>query len=90
MPGKYYSLDECPDREKVSDYLESLEEEGKIYFESVDEDVIKIIDISLTPKEMKELLKYLDDNDILEVYDIEDDSDDFDDEDSDDDIFNDF
>ncbi len=82
-------MDECPDREKVSDYLESLEEEGKIYFESVDEDVIKIIDVSLTPKEMKELLKYLDDNDILEVYDIEDD-DDLDDDDSDDDIFNDF
>jgi hypothetical protein len=89
MPGKYYSLDECPDREMVSDYLESLEEEGKIYFESVDEDVIKIIDVSLTPREMKELLKYLDDNDILEVFDYEDDSDDYED-DSDSDLFDDF
>jgi len=44
----------------------------------------------LTPKEMKELIRYLDDNDILEVYDIEDDSDDFEDDDSEDDIFNDF
>jgi hypothetical protein len=82
MPGKYYSMDECPDREKVSDYLEYLEEEGKIYFESVDEDVIKIIDVSLTNKEMKELLKYLDDNDIIEVCDF-DDSDDFEDDDYD-------
>lgn len=89
MPGKFYSLDECPDREKVSDYLESLEEEGKIYFESVDEDVVKIIDVSLTLKEMKELLKYLDDNDILEVFDYEDDSDDYED-DSDSDLFDDF
>jgi hypothetical protein len=81
MLAKYYSLDECLDREAVSDYLESLEEEGKIYFFSVDEDLIKIEDLCLTPKETKSLLKYFDDNDVIEYTDFEDDEeDDIDDE----------
>jgi hypothetical protein len=83
MLAKYYSLDECSDREAVSDYLEALEEEGKIYFTSLDEDIIKIDDICLTPKEMKAIIKYFDDNDVIEYTDFdeedeEDDDDDFD------------
>ena len=36
MLCKYYSLDECYDRDVVLDHLESLENEGIIVYEMVD------------------------------------------------------
>jgi hypothetical protein len=87
MLAKYYSLDECQNRDSVYDHLEALEEEGKIYFESIDEDIIRIDDCTLTPKEVKDLVKYLDENDVIEYLDYEDESDDFEDEEDDFDPF---
>ena len=67
MVGKYYSLDECTNQDEVFSYLESLQEDGKIYFEVIDLDVVKFKDLGgLTQKEIKEFAKYLYENDIIE------------------------
>jgi predicted CopG family antitoxin len=92
MLSKFYSLDECGTHDEVYEYLETLKEEGKIAFSTVDLDVIKIKDTGLTVKETKELVKFLEENDVIEyddfqpsTYDEEedDDFDDFEDEDDD-------
>ena len=44
----------------------ALKEEGKIYFDTVDLDVIKIKDTGLSTKELKDLIKYFEENDIIE------------------------
>ena len=44
MLSKFYSLDECSTHDEVYEYLETLKEEGKISFSTVDLDVIKIKD----------------------------------------------
>ena len=88
MLGKYYSLDECSNVEVVMDKLEHLQEDGKIYFSDVEQDVIKIRDSGLSPKELKELVSFFEKNDIIEYLDYDDiysdDEDDFEDEDEDD------
>ena len=88
MLGKYYSLDECSNVEVVMDKLEQLQEDGKIYFSDVEQDVIKIRDSGLSPKELKELVSFFEKNDIIEYLDYDDiysdDEDDFEDEDEDD------
>ena len=53
MVGKYYSLDECKNQDEVFSYLESLQDDGKIYFEVIDLDVIKFKDLGgLTNKDI--------------------------------------
>ena len=88
MLGKYYSLDECSNVEVVMYKLEQLQEDGKIYFSDVEQDVIKIRDSGLSPKELKELVSFFEKNDIIEYLDYDDiysdDEDDFEDEDEDD------
>jgi hypothetical protein len=85
MLSKYYSLDECYDKDKIFDYLEDLQNEELIYYEIMDSDVIKIRDIGLSEKQIKELASFLDDNDAIDYPDYdelnEDESDDFDDDD---------
>lgn len=78
MLGKFYSLDECSKKDEVFEYLEDLENGQKISFQTVDYDVIKIKDLSLTLKEQKELLNFFDRNDVIEYsdydnYSVEDD-----------------
>jgi hypothetical protein len=88
MLSKYYSLDECYDRNVVLDHLEELQNDEMIVFEIIDSEVIKIKDIGLSEKQTKELILFFHDNDVIdyvdyEPYTEEDDEDDdyFDDED---------
>jgi len=80
MLSKYYSLDECYDRNVVMDYLEELQNEEMIVFEVVDSEVIKIKDISLSEKQTKELILFFHDNDVIDYLDYEpyDEDDDYD------------
>jgi hypothetical protein len=82
MLSKYYSLDECYDRDVVLDRLEELQNEEMIVFEVVDSEVIKIKDIGLSEKQTKELINFFHDNDVIDYLDYEPyDEDDEDDED---------
>ena len=81
---KFYSLDECLDQNKVLSKLDLLADDRKIDYEFVESDLIKVKDISLTAKELKELNQFLHDNDVLEDKDFEEE-----DEDDDEDIYDD-
>lgn len=78
---KYYSLDECQNDDKVMNKLNSLMDDRKIEYEFIESDLIKIKDLSLTAKEIKELNQFLHDNDVLEDHDYDDYSDEDDDDD---------
>ena len=89
MLSKYYSLDECYNREVIFDYLDGLQNESIIYYAIVDTDVIKIRDSGLTDKQMKDLVQCLEDNDVIDYSDYhsnymddeeDDDYDDYDDD----------
>ena len=71
MLNKYYSLDECYDRDKIFDHLEELQNEELIVFEILDSDMIKIKDIGLSDKQIKELVTFLDESDVIEYPDYE-------------------
>ena len=86
MLSKFYSLDECYQKEKVYDHLEDLQKNEMILFEIVDTDLIKIKDIGLSEKDTKDLINFFDDMDVIDYSDFdgeEDDNDDgfFDDDD---------
>ena len=83
MLSKYYSLDECYDRNVVLDHLEELQNEEIIVFEIIDSEVIKIKDIGLSEKQTKELINFFHDNDVIDYLDYEPYGDDEDDEDDD-------
>lgn len=92
MLSKYYSLDECYQKEKVFDRLEDLQNEELIYFEILDSEMIKLKDIGLSEKQIKELVAFFDDMDVIEYPDYEDedgdeDGDDYDDYRPNDDYF---
>jgi len=76
MLSKYYSLDECYQKDKVFDHLENLQNEELIVFEIIDSDIIKIKDIGLSEKQIKELISFFDDMDVIDYPDYEDDDDD--------------
>jgi hypothetical protein len=82
MLSKFYSLDECYNKDVVFDYLENLQNEEIIVFEILDNDVIKIKDIGLSDKQLKEIVNFFDNNDVIDYvdYDGDDDSDDDDDD----------
>ena len=82
MLSKFYSLDECYNKDVVFDYLESLQNEEIIVFEILDYDVVKIKDIGLSDKQLKELISFFDNNDVIDYSDYDGDEDDEDDEDS--------
>lgn len=71
MLSKYYSLDECHNRDVVFEYLDILKENGKVIFGTPDIDVIRIKDTGLTGKELKELVNFLEENDVIEYDDFE-------------------
>lgn len=85
---KYYSLDECHDKDLIFERLNDLENDVKIefYFFKSD-DVIKIKNTGLNLKEKKDLVIFFRDNDVIEYPDYEeyDEEDDYDDDDYDDD-----
>jgi hypothetical protein len=86
MLSKYYSLDECYNRDSVLDHLEELQSEEVILYEIIDSDVLKLKDIGLSEKQTKDLIQFLDENDVIdypdfEPYDEDEDDDYFDDED---------
>ena len=83
---KFYSFDECPNNNKVIAKLDSLADDRKIDYEFMESDLIKIRDISLTTKEIKDLNQFLHDNDVLEDQDYDDYCED---EDEDEDLFTD-
>jgi len=83
MLSKYYSLDECYQKDKVFDHLEDLQNEELIVFEIMDSELIKIKDIGLSEKQTKDLIDFFDNNDVIDYeyddYDDEDEDGDFDD-----------
>ena len=83
MLSKYYSLDECYQKNIVFDYLENLQNEELIFFEIIDSEIIKLKDLALSEKQIKDLVVFFDDNDVIECSDYDDDEgeDDFDDDD---------
>ena len=83
MLSKYYSLDECYDRNVVLDHLEELQKEEMIVFEVIDSEVIKIKDIGLSEKQTKELINFFHDNDVIDYLDYEPYGDEDEDEDDD-------
>ena len=72
MLAKYYSLDECKKIDEVFNKLRELQEDGKIMFENVEEDIFKIRDCGLSPKELKDLILFFEKNDIIEYLDYDD------------------
>jgi len=87
MLSKYYSLDECYDTNLIFDKLENLQNEGMVIYEVLDQDTIKIKDIGLSEKDIKDLINFFSDNDVIDlpayenVDELDDDDEDFDDED---------
>lgn len=73
MLRKYYSLDECNDVDYVIEHLNQLQDNSKIYFEILDDEIIKIEDVGLLDVEMKKLLKFLKSNDVVDYGDDYDD-----------------
>jgi hypothetical protein len=90
MLSKYYSLDECYDRNNVLDHLEDLQNEGLIVFEVIESEVLKVKDIGLSEKQTKELINFFHDNDVIDYIDYEPYGDEDDDDDEDDDYYDDF
>jgi hypothetical protein len=82
MLSKFYSLDECYNKNVVFDYLENLQNEEIVVFEILDYDIIKIKDIGLSDKQLKELVNFFDNNDVIDYsdYDVDEDDDDDDDD----------
>jgi hypothetical protein len=83
MLSKYYSLDECYSKDKIFDYLEDLQNEELIVFEIIDSEIIKLKDIGLSEKQIKELTTFLDENDVIDYPDFEEYDEDDDDYDED-------
>ena len=84
MLSKYYSLDECYQKDIVFDHLEDLQNEELIFFEIVDSEIIKLKDLALSEKQIKDLVVFFDDNDVIECSDYDDSDegeDDYDDDD---------
>lgn len=81
---KFYSLDECSNQDKVIMKLDLLADDRKIDYEFVETDLVKIKDISLSVKEIKELNSFFQNNDVIEDKDYEDEEEDDDSYDEDD------
>lgn len=85
---KYYSLDECHEKNLIFEKLNELENDVKVEFSFFKADeVIKLKNTGLNLKEKKDLLLFFKENDVIEYPDYEEyyDDEDYDDEDEDDD-----
>lgn len=76
MLSKFYSLDECYSKDKVFDHLENLQNDEMILFEIIDQEVIKIRDIGLSEKDIKDLVIFFEENDVIEYSDLDEDDED--------------
>lgn len=80
----YYNLSECLENDKIIDRLDDLSAELKIDY-SYDEsnEVIKLVDLDLTEKEIENLIRYFDKNNVIvdldyrDMYDSDGDLDDY-------------
>jgi len=72
---KFYSLDECKNQDKIIGKLDILADDRKIDYEFVEADLIKVKDLSLTKKEIKDLDIFFHDNDVIEDMDYDEDED---------------
>lgn len=81
MKTKFYSLDECIEQDLVLTKLDELADDMKIDYEFVESDLIKIKDLSLSAKEIKELKQFFDSHDVIEDKDYEEEEDEDEDED---------
>jgi len=87
---KYYSLDECHDKDTIFEKLENLLSDSKLEYEYFkDDEVIKIKNTGLSLKEKKDLIYYFKDNDVIDYPDYEEflEEEDFDDDEEEDDEF---
>jgi len=85
---KYYSLDECHEKDLIFEKLKDLENDAKIEFSFFKGDeVIKLKNTGLNLKEKKDLLLFFKDNDVIEYPDYEEyyEDEDYEDEDDDED-----
>lgn len=84
---KYYSLDECHEKDLIFSRLNDLQDDSRIEYSYIKgDDVIKLKNIFLSIKEKKDLLLFFSDNDVIdypdyeEYYEEEDDDEEEDDE----------
>lgn len=77
--NKYYSLDECSKSDEVFQFLNDLQDDLKIEYEIIDNDNIKIVDNGLTLSEIKKIISFFDEMDVIENNDYDDYDDDYDD-----------
>jgi hypothetical protein len=61
----YYSLDECNNRDYIIKMLDELKNDGKIDYNYVESDLIKIEDIDLSDKEIETLIDDFDTYDVI-------------------------
>jgi hypothetical protein len=66
----YYSLDECVNTDVVLGLLNDLKNDGKIIY-NIDADILKLEDIDLEEKDIKDLEKMFDDNDVYPYLDLD-------------------
>lgn len=64
--GRFYNLDECKERDLLFNYLDKLQDNSKIEWSEIDEDIISIEDTGLLIKEVKEFIQFLEDIDVIE------------------------
>jgi hypothetical protein len=64
--GRFYNLDECKERDLLFSYLNKLQDNSKIEWEEIEEEIISIEDTGLLIKETKELIQFLEDIDVIE------------------------
>lgn len=68
----YYSIDECNDRDRLFERLDSLQENGKIDYEMKDRDIFSIKDLELEDTEIDKLVKEFDNLEVYSYLDYED------------------
>jgi len=72
----YYNIDECKDREKLFEKLDSLRDDGKIEYEMDGLDIFKIEDIDLEESDIEDLNDLFDDEDVFPYLDNEEEEED--------------
>ena len=71
MATQFYSFDECTIRKPVISALDKLKHDGKIFYDFVEKNIMRINIANMTKKEIANLKTLFDDNDIIEDKDCE-------------------
>lgn len=76
--SKYYSLDECNDREELFNYLNTLKDKSKINYKLLEyDDLISVVDLTMSDNDIKKMQKIFDKLDIIvftdweEIHDVD-------------------